>query len=133
MQGDSVDIEHDYLYTQPVDPIIEDGDNNTPINHYNTIDQIPSADINNNASVHDEPQNQDDRITKSTKGPEHDKTARNSSKHGIKTPNCFQHSLSQYFLPLILPQANCDEIPSSAFQLGKFILFENKYKETMRL
>jgi len=31
MQDDNVDIEHNYLYTQPVDPIIEDKDNNTPI------------------------------------------------------------------------------------------------------
>ena len=136
MQDNSVDIEHDYLYTQPVDPIIEDEDNNTPVrqnaDHCNMTNQIPSVDINNNnASVHDEPQNQDDRITKNTKGPKYEKTARNSNKHEIEASNCLQHSRTQYPLPLILPQEpNCDEIPSSAFQLGKFILFENKYGET---
>ena len=133
MQDNSVDIEHDYLYTQPVDPIIKDEDNNTPVrqnaDHCDVTNQIPSVDINNNnASVHDEPQNQDDRITKNTKGPEHEKTARNSNKHGIEASNCLQHSCSQYPLSLILPQEpNCDEIPSSEFQLGRFILFENKY------
>ncbi len=59
MQDNSVDIEHDYLYTQSVDPIIEDEDNNTPVRqnagHCDATNQISSVDINNNnASVHDE-------------------------------------------------------------------------------
>ncbi len=59
MQDDNVDIEHNYLYTQPIDPIIEDEDNNTPVrqnaDHCDATDQISSVDINNNnASVHDE-------------------------------------------------------------------------------
>jgi len=133
IQDDNIDIEHDYLYTQPVDPIIEDGDNNTPVRqnagHCDATNQISSVDINNNnASIHDESQNQDDRITKNTKGSKHEKTARNSNKHEIEASNCLQHFHSQYPLPLILPQKpNCDEIPNSEFQLERFILFENKH------
>ena len=137
MQDDNINIKHNYLYTQPVDPIIEDRGNNTPVRQnadcYDATNQKTlSVDINNNnASIHNKSQNQDDKMIKDTRGPEHEKTARNSSKQEIETPNHLQHSYPQYPLPLILPQEpNCDKIPSSEFKPRRFILFENKYGET---